>query len=437
MKLTNPLLLFAVLLLSCHAVAAGAKTKEELIRQSVSTDLVEAGAAIRELRAMGREGFDAMLATYEPQIQKYAQTGAIDPEWARIAAALDAVAQQKDVYASRLYWHTDLAAAQAAAKSERKPILSLRLLGNLNEEFSCANSRFFRALLYPNAEISKYLREHYVLHWQSVRPAPKVTIDFGDGRKIERTLTGNSIHYVLAPDGRVIDALPGLYGPQKFFDFIKNTRLVSLSVLASGSITAPESREKTLRDHRARVYRSLAQEINLANNQLQLKFDPKKPARRTFEPMPPAIIAASVAMAKSAVEIRVLRDITSDLTRYGDEQVDLAQWQRIAALTGKQAKLDAQSLAFIRRQTAPNKLTEEQFGRLVRNLEDYLAVDSARNEFLLRLSLLVWLNKGDDQSVDRLNDKVYAELFLTPRADEWLGLYRDDVYTALDGNGIK
>ena len=26
---------------------------------------------------------------------------------------------------------------------------------------------------------------------------PTVTIDFGDGRKLERTLTGNSIHYIL------------------------------------------------------------------------------------------------------------------------------------------------------------------------------------------------------------------------------------------------
>ena len=55
-----------------------------------------------------------------------------------------------------------------------------------------------------------------MLHWQSVRPVPTVTIDFGDGRKLERTLTGNSIHYILDSQGRPIDALPGLYGPQAF-----------------------------------------------------------------------------------------------------------------------------------------------------------------------------------------------------------------------------
>jgi hypothetical protein len=115
-----------------------------------------------------------------------------------------------------LFWYTDLDQAKAAAKREGKPILSLRLLGKLTDEYSCANSRFFRTTLYSNAEISKALGERFILHWKSVRPAPKVTIDFGDGRKLERTLTGNSIHYVLDGDGQVIDALPGLYGPTAF-----------------------------------------------------------------------------------------------------------------------------------------------------------------------------------------------------------------------------
>jgi hypothetical protein len=38
--------------------------------------------------------------------------------------------------------------------------------------------------------------------------------------------------------------------------------------------------------------------------------------------------------------------------------------------------------------------------------------------------------------LDKFNEKVYAELFLTPRSDPWLGLVSADVYTALDGGGI-
>ena len=89
---------------------------------------------------------------------------------------------QKNAFAADLYWYTDFEKAKQVAQKKHKPILSLRLLGNLNEELSCANSRFFRAVLYPNASISKSLREGFVLHWQSVRPAPRITIDFGDGR---------------------------------------------------------------------------------------------------------------------------------------------------------------------------------------------------------------------------------------------------------------
>ena len=126
------------------------------------------------------------------------------------------MAAQKDASRAGLYWYTDLDRAKAAAAREGKPILSLRLLGNLDSEYSCANSRFFRTVLYADEQVSKVLRERFVLHWQSVRPVPKVTIDMGDGRTICRTITGNSIHYVLDAQGRPVDALPGLYGAKAF-----------------------------------------------------------------------------------------------------------------------------------------------------------------------------------------------------------------------------
>src|SRR5262249_3390832 len=139
-----------------------------------------------------------------------------DASAARLRDALTRVARQYDAYASRLYWYTDLDEAVRVARRDNRPILSLRLLGNLDEELSCANSRFFRTALYPNAEIARYLRQNFVFHWKSERPAPRITIDFGDGRKLERTITGNSVHYILDSKGRPVDAIPGLYGPKAF-----------------------------------------------------------------------------------------------------------------------------------------------------------------------------------------------------------------------------
>src|SRR6185295_2531682 len=194
-------LLLPFFLLSLVSPTQAKTPPETLARSVLSADSNEAASAIAELRALGPEGLRVLFQVYAADINRETVSSEITPQPQQLNAALDAVSQQKDSYLSGLYWYTDMAEAKAAARSTGKPILSLRLLGKLSEEFSCANSRFFRTVLYSNAEVSKLLRERFILHWQSVRPAPRVTIDFGDGRKLEGTITGNSIHYVLDAAG--------------------------------------------------------------------------------------------------------------------------------------------------------------------------------------------------------------------------------------------
>src|SRR5262249_28676167 len=105
--------------------------------------------------------------------------------------------------------------------------LSLRLLGKLDDELSCANSRFFRTTLYSDPRIAQELRENFVLHWSSERPVPVVTIDYGDGRKLCNTITGNSAHYLLDADGKPLDAVPGLYSPDAFLEQLANLKTLS------------------------------------------------------------------------------------------------------------------------------------------------------------------------------------------------------------------
>lgn len=176
---------------------------------------------VTNLRPQGQKGLEIFLKSYINNLQT--------PPKPEVKTALDQLCQQRDCYASQLYWYTDLEQAKAAAKITGKPILSLRLLGRLDTELSCANSRFFRVALYPNAAISQTLRKDFILHWQTVRPAPKITIDFGDGRKLERTITGNSIHYILDSDGRPLDAIPGLYGPQAFLKQLQQGQKIAKS----------------------------------------------------------------------------------------------------------------------------------------------------------------------------------------------------------------
>jgi hypothetical protein len=164
---------------------------------------------MNEFRRMGPRGLDSWIATYG----------------AGRSPQLDEICAQKDAHTSRLYWFTELPAAIAEARRTERPILSLRLLGRLDEELSCANSRFFRRFLYPDPQINQALRRDFVLHWQSVRAVPRVTIDFGDGRRIERTLTGNSVHLVLDSHGRPVDALPGLLARGVFLEQLAQARM--------------------------------------------------------------------------------------------------------------------------------------------------------------------------------------------------------------------
>jgi hypothetical protein len=60
-----------------------------------------------------------------------------------------------------------------------------------------------------------------------------------------------------------------------------------------------------------------------------------------------------------------------------------------------------------------------------------------RNEYLLHTKLYVWLIADNQRSeLSALNKRVYADLFLTPASDPWLGLYLPEVYT-LERGGIS
>jgi hypothetical protein len=70
--------------------------------------------------------------------------------------------------------------------------------------------------LLSDPQVTRFLSESVVPCWEMVRPVPKVTIDFGQGRVLERTLGGNTILALLLPDGRIVDALAGVYTPKAF-----------------------------------------------------------------------------------------------------------------------------------------------------------------------------------------------------------------------------
>jgi hypothetical protein len=289
-----------------------------------------------------------------------------DPSLRALREQIDHVAGQKDAHLSRLYWYTDLNQALSEARRTNRPLLSLRLLGRLDEELSCANSRFFRAILYADPQISKLLRERFVLHWESVRDVPVATIDFGNGRKLTRTITGNSIHYILSPDGAVVDALPGLIAPRVF-----ERELTQIAKLSSWE---PEA----IREYQQRAMKRLATE-QFADADLALPATTLSRISASVPRPPPRFVtaerAATRAMSKSGIERPLLRQ--------------------------------------------------------VRNPMPALADDTRMNMTQLRPKILSWLIESPAKDLTSLNGRVYAELFLTPLDDPWMGLDAPDVFSGL------
>jgi hypothetical protein len=365
--------------------------------------------------------------------------------------AIDQVGGQRGCTVSRLYWYTDMAEAQAAATKSGRPILSLRMLGKLTEEFSCANSRFFRTALYSNQEISQFLRDHYVLHWQSVRPVPRVTIDFGDGRKLKRTLTGNSAHYVLTSGGEPLDVLPGLYSPRQFREWLVRMHEFHMHYASTNGSERAEKLAQFHRERRSHVYRQWAEDVRrLGDHELTLvtsRIDNAiAAAEKAGADAPLAAAASRLAVTKMRAETPLLR-YANFSGPWIETSMDDAMWRRIAALHREGVKLDDASVELMRTefpnaavagQLAESKRRQEDpLLRTVRLFEESMALDTVRNEYLLHRRIHEQFADAAAQTanVEALNEWVYAELFLTPSGDPWLGLAPPDVYTALEDDG--
>ncbi|MGB7412605.1 MAG: hypothetical protein WA902_00215, partial [Thermosynechococcaceae cyanobacterium] len=251
-------------------------------------------------------------------------------------------------------------------------------------------------------------------------------------------LTGNSIHYILNAQGQPIDALPGLYGPQAFLDHLQQAEGLNQQMM--GKILGNQTLLQ--RYHRDR----------LANTQTQWRADLKKVGVNNLPALAPlpaatpsAIDAGRLAMTKSVVELPLLSPAlglaaTADRNRTQLEEVtNVAIWQKIADLHRDQAQLDQNSQALmLSKNSVQWPQADAQFEATVKNFETAMALDTVRNEYLLHTQLHQWFIEGaETQTVEVLNTKVYADLFLTPDSDPWLGLRSENTYSAIEADGLQ
>ncbi len=409
-SLIQLLLIGPVVAMPAAVALGGGALRAQAALADAATSPVPSPDEVERLRAEGPAAVALLLAEAPPEGS---------PERGSWERTLDAVCAQRDCAASGLYWYTDLDLARAEAMRTGKPILSLRLLGRLDEEVSCANSRFFRTVLYPDPKVSRVLRDDFVLHWASVRPVPRLTIDFGDGRTLAGTITGNSIHYVLDPEGRVVDALPGLYGPGLFLSRLRAAGREAKALAAADPRYFGLARAEYHRQRLAAIDRFLSRELGV----------PELPPVPVVVSDPPtAEEAAVLATSKSAIEIPVVRALSLG-TRTA--QIGGIDWRALADRHRSDWELSRASRRFLLAKHGAADPAEGQ--RVLARFEELVGEDTVRNEYVLHAVLHTWLaNELSTQTdVDELNERVYADLFLTPDSDPWLGLRTADTYLAL------
>lgn len=381
---------------------------QELARNAVGGDEATRAEAIAALRAEGPTGHAVLLRMHEAGLTRLRRGERFEGS-AELRQAIDTVSGQRDGHASGLYWHTDLDTARREAERTGRPILSLRLLGRLDEEMSCANSRYFRLVLYSDPDVAERLRQQYVLHWSTERPAPRITIDMGDGRVIERTITGNSVHYVLDAEGRVRDAIVGLYAPQQF--------LAALDT--SNEAARCEDQACVMRVH------------NRAGEALERRWrergQPWEQALASLPDAPPsaapdAVIAMPLTISKARIEMPMLEAMGDEAP--APEEPD---WTAVANALSTPRSTSDRARGLLRL-----KLGRDDVASVADALREAARADGVRNEVLFRQRLHRWFSEGWGRDFSALNRRVYSELLLTPESDPWLGLQEDGLYDGIE-----
>ncbi len=420
------------ILTSCSTVAppaSGAPSPAATAAPPARASADPTDADLAALRKEGRPALDRLLATYDRT--------APGPDRDALERTIDRVAAQRYATASRLYWHTDLDAALAESRATGKPVLSLRMLGRLDEDLSCANSRFFRTALYPDPRVAALLRDHFVLHWSSERLVPRITVDYGDGRRLETTITGNSAHYVLDSLGRPIDVLPGLYAPAMFVHELEGSLALAdrLRGVDGDAWTA------TLAAHHQGALKGAAARWQTLRRQ---EVDVRVYSVLTGQPQ--AMLAQQLTVSKARVEIPSLRtvDLGIDPGKIPD---DTGLWAQLGARLLDQepgaAVLAPESRALIDRLLAaggPGVDAPSDLSRAatITGFEQTVLADTAMNEVVLRMQIHGYLGAQRSRAATftELNRWIYDGIFHTPSTDPWLGLLPQGTFTGLPAGAI-
>jgi hypothetical protein len=145
-------------------------------------------------------------------------------------------------------------------------------------------------------------------------------------------------------------------------------------------------------------------------------------------PAPNARLAGGLAITKAVVE-RPMVNLLAAADAYGaDGQI----WATVADRNAKEGELDPAALRVVR-----SKRLNGDDKAVITTLQRAIAIDTIRNEYLLHNQVHNWFaGENPPTGFEKLNELVYAQLFLTPRSDPWLGLAPKNVWSGLEDDGL-
>jgi hypothetical protein len=251
---------------------------------------------------------------------------------------------------------------------------------------------------------------------------------------------------VLDAHGRIVDALPGLYGPVAFEKGLRESlalanTVAGLSDDASAKAVAKHHTRATWvataswRRHLHRVYgENYGDSVKEARLPKPLKFSWPDPLWNSL----PANVVNELTMSKADMEGPDVTLMQPDFKVSGN----WGDWTKIAKGV-KRERLHPQSRALIvekaprdwsSREVEPLDATqlEKRFDRFERRMTE----EELRNEYVFHAAVHTHLSKAARVAFTSTNDFIYTSVFMTPQADAWLGLMPTEAITGLPDDGI-
>ena len=105
-------------------------------------------------------------------------------------------------------------------------------------------------MLFSNESVATAIVKDFEPVWVSLRPVPLITLDFGNGTVIRRTLHGNVATYACTGNGEVLDVLPGVYQPLPYIEQLQE--LVRLNRTIADETNVNKKAKALQKYHRAK-----------------------------------------------------------------------------------------------------------------------------------------------------------------------------------------